>query len=512
MPGEAEKKNDSAGAPLVNERKGIRPYYSGFIIFAAQLLSIITGIIFTLLLTRNMSKPEYGIWANIFDIVGYFLILSGLLPFWVIRFVARGKTGAARTGLLANLVVSLISALIYFALMPTLTSAFNITGQYVIAYFVASAQIVNLHLTAMLESVVRATKPQNVGFGLLIEESVKLALAYVLIVRLQQLFLGALLSIILSSTVQVLYYVSISRPVLKEKVQWKYVREWLKGSTANLYYSIGNQVAAFPIILLFLLGGQAARGDYQAASTFSNIIGYSLFISYALYPRLLAGESVKGVAQSLKTVMMFAIPMTAIVLSIPRSLLTILNVQYSEAVPILILLAIDSLMLIGSQFLTSVIFGVEKLDEEATISMNKLVRSKIFKIFTLPFIQGAISIPACLYALTHYAQNEPVTAAVVVSAINLSLHAATLLAQYRIAHPSIAIKIPWTNIGKYIVASLPTAAMLFVIPTQTTLASTFAVAIAGFAIYAAILLATDRDARQIAVAISNEIRNIFGKT
>jgi hypothetical protein len=331
-------------------------------------------------------------------------------------------------------------------------------------------------------------------------------------VRLQQLFLGALVSIILSSTVQVFYYASVTRSDLKEKIRLKYVREWLKGSTVNLYYSLGNQVAAFPIILLFLVGGQAARGNYQAAATYSNVIGYSIFISYALYPRLLEGESVKSATQSLKNVMMFAIPMTVIVLSIPQSLLTVLNLQYSEAVPILILLSIDSLVLVATQFLTMVIFGVEKLDQEAAISMNKLLRSRIFKIFTLPLVQGAISIPACLYVLTRYATSEAVLAAIYVTAINLSLHTATLLVQYAITRRSVAIEIPWRSIGKYLLASLPTAALLLLIPDQTTLTPTFFIAITGAAIYAAVLLPIDRDARQIVIDVWNEVRNMFRST
>jgi len=54
------------------ERDEIRLHYSGFIIFAAQILSLATGLIFTLLLTRNMAKQEYGIWANIFDLTAIF--------------------------------------------------------------------------------------------------------------------------------------------------------------------------------------------------------------------------------------------------------------------------------------------------------------------------------------------------------------------------------------------------------------------------------------------------------
>jgi O-antigen/teichoic acid export membrane protein len=490
------------------KKNEIRLHYSGFIIFAAQILSVITGLVFTLLLTRNMTKQEYGIWANIFDLVNYFLLLSGIFPFWAIRFIARGKQGAAKTGLLANLVISLISTTFYVALTPLLTGAFHIGGPYVLMYLIAFAQIINLHLILILESVLRATKPQAVGYGLLIEETTKLVLAYVLIIRLQQLFLGALLSIIIAAAVQTLFYISITRKELKQKIQWTYVREWLKGSTANLYNAVGSQLASTTIIMLFLLGGQEARGNYQAALTFANVIGYSLFLSYALYPKLLAENNLKDATSSLKTVLMFAIPITTIIMVTSPSLLIVLNIKYSEAQPILLLLAIDTFVLLLQQFYTSVIFGTEKLDEKATIPLRKLAGSKIFKVFTLPYLQAAISLPTTFIILTQFASGQPVLAAVYVTAINLAAHGMILLIQYAMMHNSVPIPIPWKNIAKYLLASAVAGAALSALPDTTTLTLTFATVLLGIAAYAAILLAIDREARTLVAAIWNEIKNI----
>ncbi len=357
------------------EKDEIRLHYSGFIIFAAQILSLATGLIFTLLLTRNMTKQEYGIWANIFDLTGYFLLLSGVFPFWTMRYVAHRRQGAAKTGFLANLAFSLIFTFVYISLTPVVTTAFNISGTYVLMYIIASAQIINVYLIAALESILRAKRPQAIGYGLLIEESCKIVLAYLLIARLQQLFLGALLSLIIATAVQVLYYLKLTMKELKQKIQWTYAREWLKYSTVNIYFAVGNQLAASTIILLFLYGGQAARANYQAAATYASIIGYSLFLSYALYPRLLTKNNLEDVTSTFKTVLMFAIPMATITLSLPQSLLTILNVHFNEAAPVLLLLAVDAFVVLISQFYSSVIFGVEKLDEEATIPFRKLART-----------------------------------------------------------------------------------------------------------------------------------------
>ncbi len=475
------------------------------------MLSLATGFIFTLLLTRNMTKQEFGIWANIFDLVGYFLLLSGVFPFWTMRYVARQRQGAAKTGFLANLVCSLIFMFVYISLAPFVTAAFNISGVYVLMYVIASAQIVNVYLIASLESVLRAKRPQAIGYGLLIEESCKIVLAYLLIIRFQQLFLGALLSLIIATAVQMLYYLKLTLNELRQKIRWAYAREWLKYSTVNIYNAVGNQLAASTIILLFLLGGQAARANYQAAATYANIIGYSLFLSYALYPRLLTRNSLEDVTSTLKTVLMFAIPMSTIVLSLPESLLTILNVHFNEAAPVLLLLAADAFVVLISQFYSSVIFGVEKLDEEVTIPFRKLVRSKIFKVFTLPYIQAAISIPATFYILTRYVGGRPVDAAVYVTAITLVAHAVTSLVQYAMMRNSVRINVPWRSLGRYVLASAVMAVFFHMLPDTTTILLTLVVVLAGSAIYLSVLLAIDRDARLIVKAIWNAVGGLVKK-
>jgi hypothetical protein len=197
------------------------------------------------------------------------------------------------------------------------------------------------------------------------------------------------------------------------------------------------------------------------------------------------------------------------VLSIPQSLLTVLNIQYNEATPILFILTVDAFILLISQFYTSVIFGVEKLDEEAQISMKKLVKSKIFKVFTLPYIQAAISIPSCLYVLTQIAAGHPVNAAVYVTAINLVAHIAILLIQYATMHTTVHINIPWRNIGKYVLASAITATVLLVLPHPTTLTRTLATALTGALVYLAILLSIDREARKTVTLIWREIKSII---
>lgn len=487
--------------------EGIRVQYSGLIIFGTKLASVVTGMMFTLLITRNVTKHDFGIWANVFDLLAYFTILATAIPFWTTRFVARGKEGATKTGFIANLAIAAISAACYLPIVFIATSVLNVESTFVGIYLVASIQIINIHTICALEGSLRAKKPQAVGYGLIIEEVSKVCLAYLLIVELQQPLLGSMISLVAATTIQTLYYLRILRNEFEQKIQWSYVREWLRGSVANIYQAVGNQIAAIVFILLLSFGTPEARANYQAAITIASIIAYSSFLSFALYPKLLAENKMGDVTASLKMVLMFAIPMAAGALAIPESFLIILNEVYAVAAPILVLLAIDALVIIVSQFYTFVLLGTEKLDEEAKIPLRLLIRSNIFKVFTLPYVHAAVTLPTTIYVLTSFAAGQSLDAALYVTVINMATRLAMFFALYGIMRKSVRIAVPWRSIGKYAFAAIVMGAILILLPHPTRLTLTLLSVVVGALVYGALLLTIDRDTRTLVGDILDEVRD-----
>jgi O-antigen/teichoic acid export membrane protein len=458
-----------------------------------------------------MSVSQYGIWTNIFDYVAYFTIFSGLLPFWATRFVARGKEGTAKTNSLAQLIFALVAAAIYlpiifviytFAIEPKIG-----TEVYLPIFLIAAFYILAFYMINVFEAILQSIKPQALGYGFLIEEVVKVAIALVLILGFKQLFLGAMLALVLSCFVQIGYYLWLLADEFKQKTNWSYLKEWLKGSTVLAYNYVGGQLVSFVLIFLFFYGGPAIRAYYQAAFSFTSIIGYSLSLSTALYPKLLNKSCTnEQVGTSFRTVMMLAIPLTAITLVMSVSFLTVLNVAYRVAWPVVIALSIYTLIGIVSNFYGTCILGVEALDAEGKISLRNLVRSKIFKVFTLPYIQAAIALPVTYFVLTRLPVAGSVLAAVYVIVILIAAQISTFIGLYWFMRRSISIPVDPLSIAKYVFASSLTAAILLLLPTTTTLVPTIAKAIAGFGIYVVLLLAIDKPARQLVRLILEEIK------
>lgn len=496
-------------------KNGIRLQYSGFIIFAARMISVASGIIFTLLLTRQdltgIKQQEFGIWGNIFDLVAYFTILAAALPFWTMRFVAREKEGSAKTGFFANLIIALVSAALYIPIIPFVTASLGVASSYLILYFLASLQIVNVYLINVLEASLRAEKPEAVGYGLLAEEICKIALAYVLMVQLQLGLFGAMISLAAGTAAQVFYYIKMTINDFRQKIQWNYVKEWFKGSIANIYYMIGNQLASVIFIWLFAYGGPTARANHLAALTIANIVTYSAFLSFALYPKLLAKKNAEDITSSMRLVLMFAIPMTAIALSMPQSFLTILNESYADATPVLIVLTIDAFIITISGFYTYVLFGVERLDQESKIPLKQLAKSSIFKAFTLSYIHAMIALPIALYVLPTFAANQAVLAPLYVGIINMTVRLAMFLVLFVIVRKVINVIVPWLSVAKYVLAAAIMGGLLYVVPHPSRITLTLGLALAGAAVYLVILTVIDNDTRMLAISILRQIKNrVFG--
>jgi hypothetical protein len=160
-----------------------------------------------------------------------------------------------------------------------------------------------------------------------------------------------------------------------------------------------------------------------------------------------------------------------------------------------------------------VLFGFETVDEEAKISLRQLVRSRMFIAFSLPYLHSAISLPSAFYILTNFAQGQPLQAALCVAIINLTARLATFSIQYSVARKATTISIPWKNIAKYVLAASAMAITLYLAPhpagralTLMETAGVFLETVAGGAIYIALLMLIDKEARRIPKEILREFR------
>ncbi len=491
--------------------KELRIQYTGYIIFAAKLIGVATGLIYQYMIARapTMGKEQYDIYFNLNDVLAYFTLLAGTIPFWVMRCVARGKEGATKTGFVTNLIVSALFTVAYLAAMPLVLPLLGISTSYLTLYMIASVQIVEIYLIGLFEPCLQATKPQTVGYGLLVQQFSKLALGYFLIIQLGQPLLGFIVSTALAFSIQIGYYYKLMSAEMREKIRWNYVKEWFKGSLANVYTVVGNVIATNSVLLLlFSLGGEGSRSIYGAAAIVVNVITYSSYLSFALYPKLMAEQKTEDITLSLKTVLMFAIPMTAIAVALSNSYIVILRPELAVYVgvgTVLAILAVDALDGVISGIYSSVVFGIESVDKEA-LTFRSMVKSKIFIAFSLPYVQAIVTIPATYFILTTYAYQQPLLAALSVTVLNAAMRLVCCLIIVGVVRGMIKVSFPWRSIGKYTFASVVTAVVLFLLPSSTSVLMTLVWTAVGGLLYLGVLMLIDKEARKLPRDILGELR------
>ena len=492
-------------------RKEIRVQYSGLVFFAAKLISLVTGIFFAILL-GSLSQNDLGAYGILLSIiVPYFTLLSGAVSFWTMRFVARDKEGAAKTGIVANMTIAVIATLIYLALLPLLTQAFSLQD-YVLAYTLVASQIIESYLIIVLEAVMQAQRPQFVAYGLLIGEVLKVVLAYTFVIAFHWTLVGIILSLAIAFAVKIGFYFKNMWIELRQKFVFSHVKEWLKGSTFNLYSSVGDRFASVIFIMLSFYGSKIGVSYYTAAQLITNVIAYSGAVAFALYPKILAERKMDEVTSSLRLVLMFAIPMTVGVLAIPNSYLRFLNVQgtYVVAMPVLIILAVDALIQTNAGFFTSILYGIENVDEEAKIPVRQLVKSRLFISFSLTYLHSAITLPVAYYVLTHFANNNPLLVAVYVTAIFMMGHLICFLVLLGVLHNVVRVNVPWKNIANYLVASAIMALILIAGHPVTRISTIIFTGLGGLT-YLSLLVAIDKETRNLAMVIWGTLKERFGR-
>ena len=499
---------NSKGVTLAG--KEIRLQYTGYIIFVAKIISIATGLAFQYMVARSTSKAEYDIFFNVGDLLPYFTLLAGVVPFWVMRCVARGKAGATKTGLATNLIFSAISTVAYLAIIPFVLPSLGISNwtAYLPLYLFVSLQISELYLLGLFEPCLQATKPQSVGYGLLVQQVAKMLLGYVLIVQFGQPLMGAIAATTIAFALQVAYYFKLTAHEFKQIIHWGYVKEWLKGSVLNIYSVVGAQIAAFIFILLFSLGGEGSRGIYGAAAQIANIVTYASFLSFALYPKLLAEKKSEDVTASLKTVLMFALPMTVGAIALANSYIILLRVELVEfqgSALVLVVLALDALVTVISGIYGSVLFGVETVDQEK-MSFKSLIKSKLFKFYTLSYVHSAVTIPITYFVLTTFAYQQPLAAALSVCVINSAMRFAMFIVLVFMVKGTFKMVIPWRPIGKYLLASAVMGVVLYLLPYSNSISTTLIWTAIGGVVYLAVLMLIDKETRALPMSILHELR------
>lgn len=377
----------------------VRPRRTGLVVFAARILSVFTGLLFLVMMTRWLSPSQFGLWEVITTIVAFSAYPVGVVTYWATRDVARGSQ-VAKSTLVINQIASLIGVAIYlaFALL-----SYEVIGSNLVPFMLAVVLVPLAYWTQATGALLAGLDPAVSGYSLLLSEPAKLIVAYPLLYMFRFGIYGILIAISFSYLVQGLFTTYKLWPYAKDKLDLSLGKKWLSlwhvPSLGTLNYLLSS---ADTFVATMGQGATTLAGYYQAAYQVSTVIAYGQYLSVALYPALLRRQSERLVSEILEFSMLFAIPMAAGVVSLAPQILYLLRPEYASVSAALVILSASTLVLLFSNIIDQTLTGRETADLEQSNRAGRIIRSDLMFVPVVNLVFTAAYV-AAIFVIGHLA-------------------------------------------------------------------------------------------------------------
>jgi O-antigen/teichoic acid export membrane protein len=387
----------------------IRVRRAGLVSFAVKLISILTGLAFVVLITSNLTAPQYALWNLVSATLGYVLFPNFIVSFWATRARARGSL-VAKTVLLGSVIIS-AALTVAFIFVSLLTSGFLAPipgGHSNFFYFLLSSPQVLLYtLVVAFEGMLWGSSPEKQSYGFVSFEVAKVLVGLSAFTVFHLRLEGAIFAVIVAQLVQVVTILFLTRNDFAAPVSMSTLRMWFRSGWPsvfqNLYPVILNldlTIVAFfiPRVLVAISSGSSALVpanslliDYfGTARVISSVVGYSDGLAYGLYPSILSGDDPKQkTSYVLELQLMIIGPMLIGAIVLGHRLLVLFNPTYTPGTLMIIPLAFSYVFYSLRPLVEGVIMGSEKVDIGEKMSLKQYFQSKLFLISKIDLLTSA---------------------------------------------------------------------------------------------------------------------------
>jgi len=432
---------------------GIRVTYSGLITFGIRLITIFTGLIFTVIVTRQLSIEEFGTWGLINGIIVYALIINPIVSYWVTREIARGEK-TAKTALVSSSVLSTGGILIY------LLAAYIVgiqSGADLSILFFSVILVPIIFIKDCLNAIVIGQKPHATSYGLLVFEITKI-FGGLFFVYLNELGLeGAIMAIFLAYATNTIILAFYTKNQLRTRFQKKYLLKWVKLFWLPTYRKIPGLIQMSDVVVFSIMTGSVVGIAYfTAARTIGMLVHNVGGLSQGLYPKLLESEKQEFLQENLIKLFYFAFPLTAFSIIFAQSGLFVLNPVYQVAAPIVIFISLRTFLRALNKVFFAALQGMEVIDKDKHATFKEYTRSKLVWIPTFDLVRHVayIGILALLLFVFSSQTDNILDLVLYWSVIGFVVEIPLILYIIHLVKKSFTLKIDKTSILKYLLASI----------------------------------------------------------
>jgi len=434
---------------------GIRVTYAGLISFVSGLVISVFGLVTILIITRNLTPEEFGTWTLIISLLVYVNYILPMITYWVTRETARGiesgKTAILSSGLFSCIGISLYLVIVY------LVSGQSDADQDILLSAFILVPMIFLH--NVLVAINYGWKPHAVSYGLLALEASKIPLLLITVYWLQMGVLGIIFAMTIAYVPSILVLFIFGKEKIKNKIKIIYIKKWLKLFWLPSYPSVGSVIAAFDVLIFTIITGSViGLAFYAAALVVSKICTSAISISSAVYPKLLEGKQMGNILQENITLLsFFVIPLATLSIFFAKPAVYALNPIYVEAYPAVIFMTIRMFLFTYSVSFAEFLKGGEKVDTQENASFKDYIRSKLFLVPSIRFIQySAFVISLAFVLIMVFSSSTDVELITYWAIVWLAVEIPVFIYLYILVKKNFKFKMEVKNFVKYLLASILT--------------------------------------------------------
>ena len=367
----------------------IRVTYTGLISLTGGIISVFTGLVFALIITRTVTPEEYGTWGLILALITYVTLIGPIVSFWSTRDTARNiKSG--KTAILSSLVIS-TGAISVYLVISYLMSYYTSVEQNSLLF--AAILVPTIFINGVLTAMNLGWKPHTITYGTLAYGLSSIPLALFFIYYLNFGVTGIIISVFLANIVSIIILFYYAKEKVRNQFNKQTLKKWIRFSWIPLYPGIAVLVAGLDIsIFTIITGSVIGLAFWTAAMILPGIISHTALISRAVYPKLLEEKSKEFLSENLTLLFYFGIVLVSLVITFAKPGLYALNPIYEIAFPIAIIMSFEVFLSVLTNVFLLNLAGVEKVDKYENSTFKDYIKSKLFFPQTIRLIQTCIYI------------------------------------------------------------------------------------------------------------------------
>lgn len=375
----------------MSSEERIRVRYSSVVNYGSQIYRLLIAVGFSIVVIRKLPIEEYGLWTTAIALYGSLWSISSMWSFWAPRYYARGWRSAVGVSLALNALFAVVVAAAVAIVGLGYQEGLG-WGLYVFLAIAAMLVPVDI-LYTFSRAVLPVAKPETLGYMTFVFETLRLPLAYMLIVVVRWGILGLIIALGLSELsaaaygLWAAYRLGIPLRPLFDRIL---ISRWFKFGGIPAIQSVAGLVHGLDRPSLTAISNSTGPSAFLGVASLPRrfMTQGALSAAWSVYAKLLREPSPRAMEDVMKILLLLNVWATGIFLAFSKPILSLLNPVYVGGWFLLDFMAVESLLFSLWNIMRIAAIGAERADVEGS-SVYGTVLSRIPMAFA---IRNVISI------------------------------------------------------------------------------------------------------------------------